>query len=240
MTSYQIRAVPILFSLLLLAVLVGCRDARPPETPSDVRAENTAPVPADRTPVKVTGDSRPVIVAFGDSLTAGYGTEAGQSYPDFLQRLLDEEHYRYRVENLGISGNTTKDGVERLKDVIALKPALVIVEFGGNDGLRGLPITTTRNNLDTIVHVLKEAGIPVALAGITLPPNYGVDYVDQFNKTYVLIAEKYKVPMLPFLLRSVYGVPGSMQEDQTHATAQGNQQVARNVLALVSPLLKRT
>ena len=240
MTSYQIRAVPILFSLLFLAVLVGCRDARPPETPPDVRAENTAPVPADRTPVKVTGDSRPVIVAFGDSLTAGYGTEAGQSYPDFLQRLLDEEHYRYRVENLGISGNTTKDGVERLKDVIALKPALVIVEFGGNDGLRGLPITTTRNNLDTIVHVLKEAGIPVALAGITLPPNYGVDYVDQFNKTYVLIAEKYKVPMLPFLLRSVYGVPGSMQEDQTHATAQGNQQVARNVLALVSPLLKRT
>lgn len=240
MTSYQIRAVPILFPLLFLAILVGCRDARPPETQPDVRAENTAPVPADRTPVKVTGDSRPVIVAFGDSLTAGYGTEAGQSYPDFLQTLLDEEHYRYRVENLGISGNTTKDGLERLKDVIALKPALVIVEFGGNDGLRGLPITTTRNNLDTIVHVLKEAGIPVALAGITLPPNYGVDYVDQFNKTYVLIAEKYKVPMLPFLLRGVYGVPGSMQEDQTHATAQGNQQVARNVLALVSLLLKRT
>jgi acyl-CoA thioesterase I len=142
--------------------------------------------------------------------------------------------------NLGISGNTTKDAAERIKDVIDLKPALVIVEFGGNDGLRGLPIATTRDNLDSIVRDLKQAGLQVALAGITLPPNYGPAYIDEFNKTYVLVAQKYKVPMLPFLLKGVYGVPGSMQEDQTHATAQGNKQVAANVLALIEPLLKKS
>lgn len=240
MTSYQPRAVRILFLLLSLAVAGGCRDSRPPEPQQNVRAETPGQVPPDPSPVKLKNDTRPVIVAFGDSLTAGYGTEPGQSYPDFLQKLLDEEHYRYRVVNLGISGNTTKDGVERLKDVIALKPALVIVEFGGNDGLRGLPITSTRDNLDNIVRGLKEANIQVVLAGITLPPNYGADYIDQFNNTYVLIAQKYKVPMLPFLLRGVYGVPGSMQADQTHATAKGNEQVARNVLALIAPLLKRS
>ncbi|HVJ07087.1 MAG TPA: arylesterase [Acidisarcina sp.] len=223
--------------MLSLTAAVGCRDSRPPEAQPSARAD-IPPVP-EAAPVKLTKDTRPIIVAFGDSLTAGYGTEPGQSYPDYLQRLLDEEHYGYRVVNLGISGNTTKDGVERLKDVIALKPALVIVEFGGNDGLRGLPITSTRENLDNIVHGLKQSGMKVVLAGITLPPNYGADYIEQFNKNYILIARKYKVPMLPFLLQGVYGVPGSMQPDQTHATAKGNEQVARNVLALVSPLLKK-
>src|SRR6187402_1215072 len=93
----------------------------------------------------------PVIVAFGDSLTAGFGAESGRSYPDFLQADLTARGYRYRVVNKGVSGNTTKDGVSRLDEVLALKPAIVIVEFGGNDGLRGVPIATTRSALDQIV-----------------------------------------------------------------------------------------
>lgn len=184
-------------------------------------------------------DGRPVLVCFGDSLTEGHGTGAGQSYPDYLQTDLDELHYHYRVDNQGVSGDTTKDGVERLPEVVALRPAVVVVEFGGNDGLRGLPIEATRANLDEIVRTLKSAGAKVALAGITLPPDYGEDYIRQFNETYSLIAKKYQVPMLPFLLKDVYGVPGMMQRDGIHATAKGNQIVARNVLPLVVPFLKK-
>jgi acyl-CoA thioesterase-1 len=180
-----------------------------------------------------------VLVCFGDSLTAGLGTEQGQSYPEHLQADLDRLHYHYRVDNQGVSGNTTKDGVERLPDVLALHPAVVVVEFGGNDGLRGLRIEDSRANLDKIVGTLKAAGIKVALAGITLPPDYGEDYIRQFNETYSVIARKYRVPMLPFLLKDVYGVPGMMQRDNTHATAKGNEIVARNVIPLVVPLLKK-
>lgn len=178
-------------------------------------------------------------MCFGDSLTAGLGTDSGQSYPDYLQTDLDKLHYHYHVDNEGVSGDTTKDGVERLPDLLALHPEVVVVEFGGNDGLRGLRIEDTRANLDEIVGTLKNAGIKVALAGITLPPDYGQDYIAKFNQTYRLVAQKYHVPMLPFLLKNVYGVPGMMQRDQTHATAKGNVIVARNVVPLVVPLLKR-
>jgi acyl-CoA thioesterase-1 len=183
--------------------------------------------------------SRPVLVCFGDSLTAGYGTDSGQSYPDYLQADLNARGYKYRVVNEGISGNTTKDGVERVGSVIALKPALVVVEFGGNDGLRGLRIEDSRANLDKIVGALKASGTKVVLAGITLPPDYGPDYIRQFNETYALLAKKYQVPMLPFLLKGVFGVDGMMQADRTHATAKGNEVVAKNVLPLVTPLLKK-
>ena len=212
---------------------LGCKEK--PAPPPEPLAASPAPNPAQVQPA--AKDNRPVIVAFGDSLTAGYGTDAGNSYPDFLERDLETKGFHYHVVNAGVSGNTTKDGIERLDEVLALKPAVVIVAFGGNDGLRGLPIDITRKNLDQIVSTLQHAGIKVVLGGITLPPNYGVDYIRQFNETYALLARKYHVPLLPFLLQGVYGIPGSMQADGIHATAQGNQQVARNLLPLVTPLL---
>ncbi len=184
-------------------------------------------------------DPRPVIIAFGDSLTAGFGTNEGQSYPDALQRDLDAKGYHYRVVNAGVSGNTTKDGVIRLPAVIALHPQIVIVAFGGNDGLRGLPIASTRQNLDTIVSTIQRAGAHVVLGGITLPPNYGPDYIQQFNQTYALLSKQFHAPLLPFLLQGVYGVPGGMQDDGIHATASGNETVARNILPLLTPLLKK-
>jgi acyl-CoA thioesterase-1 len=231
----------------LLVAVWGCHGSGGTDASSDRAAPvstQPAAIPADdsappRQKSVPSDDKRPLLVCFGDSLTAGAGTDAGQSYPDYLQADLDELHYHYRVDNEGISGNTTKDGVERLPEILALHPAVVVVEFGGNDGLRGLRIEDTRANLDEIVGTLKKAGIKVALAGITLPPDYGQDYIDKFNETYKVLAQKYKVPMLPFLLKDVYGVPGMMQRDQTHATAKGNQVVARNVIPLVAPLLKK-
>ena len=178
-------------------------------------------------------------MAFGDSLTAGYGTNPGESYPDDLQRDLDAKGFGYRVVNQGISGDTTKDGVARLPRVLALHPQVVIVAFGGNAGLRGLPIASTRENLTTIVGTLDRARIKVVLGGITLPPNYGPDYIRQFNDTYALLAKQFHAPLLPFLLKGVYGVPGGMQDDGIHATASGNQTVAKNLLPLLVPLLKK-
>ena len=152
-----------------------------------------------------------MIVAFGDSLTAGYGADPGDSYPDYLEKDLNAKGYHYQVINQGISGNTTKDGVDRLPDALRLKPVVVIVAFGGNDGLRGLPIATTRENLDHIVSTLLHSGAKVVLGGITLPPNYGPDYIRQFNQTYALLAAKYHVPLLPFLLQGRLRVAGGMQ-----------------------------
>jgi acyl-CoA thioesterase I len=181
----------------------------------------------------------PIIVCFGDSITAGYGVAPGQAYPDDLQTDLDSRGYHYKVVNAGISGNTSKDGVDRLQDVLHLHPAIVIVEFGGNDGLRGLPIADTRRNLDTIVSTLVRSGSKVILAGITLPPNYGSDYIKPFDETYRLIAAKYRVPLLPMLYANVYAVPGTIQEDGIHPTAKGAQLVANNFLPLLLPLLHK-
>ena len=240
-------------SIAILAVLtlslLGCRadnttkEAEQPDSGSSPPAAE-APLPAPKSPAAAIpattiNDKRPLIVCFGDSLTAGYGTEPGKSYPDFLQADLDARGYQYRVVNEGVSGNTTKDGVQRVDSIVAMKPALVIVEFGGNDGLRGLRIEDSRANLDQIVGALKAAGTRIVLAGITLPPNYGPDYIKQFNATYVLLAKKYDAPLLPFLLQGVFGVDGMMQADSTHATAAGNKIVAKNILPLILPLLKK-
>jgi acyl-CoA thioesterase-1 len=231
--------------------LYGCRanlasrqssqtEARASDSPqAEAPSPSTAAAAADRGSADASHDPRPLLVCFGDSLTAGFGTDPGQSYPDYLQADLDTMGYKYRVVNEGISGNTTKDGVERLGSIVALKPAIVVVEFGGNDGLRGLPVKDSRANLDKIVATLKASGTKVVLAGITLPPDYGPDYIKQFDETYPLLAKKYQVPLLPFLLKGVFGVDNMMQADRTHATANGNKVVANNILPLVLPLLKK-
>jgi acyl-CoA thioesterase-1 len=224
----------LLFACLMLS---ACRSKAPEAAPAEPAASDAA-TPAGDTTVAAP-DGRPLIVAFGDSLTAGFGADTGDSYPDYLEKDLNAMGYRYQVINQGISGNTTKDGVDRLPDVLHLKPVVVIVAFGGNDGLRGLPIASTRENLDRIVSTLLDGGAKVVLGGITLPPNYGPDYIRQFNQTYALLAAKYHVPMLPFLLKNVYGVPGGMQPDGIHATDQGNAQVAKNLLPLIVPALKK-
>lgn len=188
-------------------------------------------------PVALAQKSAPVIVCFGDSLTSGRGAPAGHSYPDYLQRLLDSRGYHYRVLNMGISGDTTKDGVDRLPNVLDAHPVIAVVEFGGNDALRGLPITATRANLDRIVATLRHAGVKVALAGITLPPNYGPDYIHAINETYAMAAKKFHVPLLPFILIDAYKVPGAIQGDGIHPTAKGNALVAQSVFRLIRPML---
>lgn len=184
-------------------------------------------------------DTRPVIVAFGDSLTAGFGVDSGLSYPDFLQKDLDQRGLHWRVVNEGVSGDTTTDGLNRVPEALSYKPSIVILEFGGNDGLRGLPLEITRANLDEMIRELQKGGVRVVLAGMTLPPNYGPEYIRPFEKIYADLANQYKTPRIRFLLEGVGGNPQLMQRDGLHATAEGNAIVAKNVLKTLEPLLAR-
>jgi acyl-CoA thioesterase-1 len=183
-------------------------------------------------------DTRPVIAAFGDSLSAGFGVEPGKSFPDDVQRLIDAAGYRYRVVNLGVSGDTTTDGVERLPAVLAIHPAIVILEFGGNDGLRGLPVASTQKNLAAMVEALRKAGAQIVLAGMTLPRNYGPEYIQSFEQVYIELSKMYKLVRIPFLLEGVGGHPDLMQADGIHPTAEGAEIVAHNVMNYLQPLLR--
>jgi acyl-CoA thioesterase I len=183
---------------------------------------------------------RPLLVCFGDSITAGYGLNPGESYPDALQHDLDQQGYRYKVVNQGTSGATTKDAVAKLPTILALHPAIVIVEFGGNDGLRGFPLAVTRQNLDRVLSTLESAHIRVLLAGITLPPNYGPDYVHQFDQIFVDLAARHRAATVPMIYKDLVHVPGTIQGDGIHPTAKGSQIVAKTLLTELRPMLRRT
>ena len=218
----------------------GCKADPASQTSSDMEKSSSAAPQMVAAAVEDAGpDMRPLVVCFGDSLTAGYGADERQSYPDFLQKNLERDGFHYRVVNEGISGNTTKDGVDRVAAVVRMKPAVVVLEFGGNDGLRGFKIDTTRNNLNTMIVALKKGGAKVVLAGMTLPPDYGPDYVKAFTASYPVLGKKYDLPVIPFLLKDAYGVPGMIQADGIHATDRGNEVVARTVLPVVESVLKR-
>jgi len=176
---------------------------------------------------------------FGDSLSAGYGLPAGKSFPDAMQRTLDKEGYAWQVKNLGISGDTTEGGVSRIESAVRLKPAVVLLELGGNDGLRGLPLKVSRQNLEKMIVAFRGAGAKVVLAGMTLPPNYGPDYIKSFQAIYKDLAVKYKLKLIPFLLSDIV-TPDLryLQRDGIHPTAEGAEIVAGTVLKAVKPLLK--
>jgi acyl-CoA thioesterase I len=227
---------PVRYTTLLLATLLFSCSSAPPRP--DSPPETGAAPPATKTKREVAPDTRRIIVAFGDSLTAGFGVESGYSYPDFLQKLIDAKDYPWRVVNAGVSGDTTSGGVARLPLVLELKPDIVILELGANDGLRGIPVAATRANLDEMIRSLKGAGAQVVLAGMTLPPNYGADYIKPFEKIFTDLAAEHRVPLIPFLLEGVGGVRALMQQDGLHPTVEGNRKVAENVMEVVEPLLR--
>lgn len=196
-----------------------------PDTKTDVFAATSVPVPA----------GSPVVVTFGDSLTAGV---SGRSYPEQLQDLLLSQGYRYRVDNQGVSGDTTTDGLARIENVLAAHPALVVLEFGGNDGLRGTPVDAIRQNLSEMITRIQKAKLPLVLLGITLPPNYGADYVKPFTAMFPALAKEHHIPLIPFLLLHVYQSSKLMQPDGIHPNEEGNKIVAHDVFDLIKPLLK--
>ncbi|MBH0203708.1 MAG: arylesterase [Nitrospira sp.] len=182
-------------------------------------------------------DTRPRIVAFGDSLTAGLGVPADESYPAQLQRRLDRLGYRYRVINAGVSGDTTAGGLRRVPWILNNKPELVILELGANDGLRGLPVDQTQTNLRQIIRQLQDAGTTVVLAGMKLPPNYGQDYTASFEALFRTLAKECRLPLIPFFLEGVGGLSSLNQADGIHPTKEGYEVIVEQVLKVVIPML---
>ena len=181
-----------------------------------------------------------VLVCYGDSITAGYGLRSGQAFPEALQRDLDARGYHYKVNNQGTSGATSKDAAAGLRSILQLHPDVVIVEFGGNDGLRGLPLEQTRRNLDTVLTALENAHTKILLAGITLPPNYGGDYIQSFEQLFRELATKHHAAFVPMIYKDLVNVPGTIQADGIHPTAKGSEIIARTLMPALTPLLKKT
>jgi acyl-CoA thioesterase I len=180
-----------------------------------------------------------VIVAFGDSLTAGLGVPAEQCYPALLQARLRAEGYPYRVVNAGVSGDTTAGGLRRVDWALRLDPTVVILELGANDALRGQDLNAVRANLDRLVERFQSAGARVLIAGMRLPPNYGARYGAQFQRLYEEVAKKRGVAVMPFFLEGVGGDPRLNQGDGIHPTADGYRVIVDNLWPYLRPLLKR-
>jgi acyl-CoA thioesterase-1 len=199
-----------------------------------------ASTPSSNPPKTQLPSERPRIVAFGNSLTAGLGVAPDHSYPAHLQRTLDAAGYAYRVVNAGVSGETTAGGVRRVSWVLNSKPVIVILELGGNDGLRGLSLQETKANLERIIQQLQEASVTVVLAGMKLPPNYGQDYTAGFEALYQALAKQYRVTLIPFFLDGVAGSASLNQADGIHPTGEGYRLIVERVFPKLEPLLKKT
>jgi acyl-CoA thioesterase-1 len=183
--------------------------------------------------------SERVIVAFGDSLTAGFGVPADQTYPALLGERLRREGYDYRVVNAGVSGDTTAGGLRRVDWALRLKPEIVILELGVNDALRGQSLAAVRANLDQLVARFQAAGARVLVAGMRLPPNYGTRYADDFHRLFGEVARTRNAPHVPFFLDGVGAVPRLNQADGIHPTAEGYTRVVEHLWPSLVPLLRK-
>jgi acyl-CoA thioesterase-1 len=180
-----------------------------------------------------------IVVAFGDSLTAGLGVMPDDSYPAQLQARLRAEGYGYRVVNAGASGDTTAGGLRRVDWALKNKPDIVIVALGANDAMRGQDLASVRVNLDGIVARFQKAGARVLVAGMEVPPNYGARYTTDFRRLYVELARKRGAAFMPFLLDGVAGNPRLNQGDGIHPTADGYRIVVDHLWPYLEPLLTR-
>jgi len=184
----------------------------------------------------------PVILVFGDSISAGYGLpRVEQGWVALLQARLKDQGYGYQVVNASVSGETTEGGLARLPRALNLHhPAIVVLELGGNDGLRALPAAQMRDNLSRMTELAQAAGAKVALFGMRMPPNYGPQYAAQFAQAYSDVARDKKLPFVPFVLVGIALSPGLMQADGIHPNEAGQPQLLNNVWPVLKPLLKRT
>lgn len=208
-------ALVVTFTLSILAVLAA---------PFSVRADTPQPV---------------TLVAFGDSLTAGYGLKASEAFPAQLQMALQAKGYKVTIVNAGVSGDTTADGLRRFDWAMQPKPDGVILELGANDALRGIDPKEPSANLDKMLAALKSKGVDVLLTGMKAPNNWGTDYAKAFDAIYTDLAAKYGVTLYPFFLDGVALDPGFSQPDGLHPTARGVAEVVKRIMPDVEALVQR-
>jgi acyl-CoA thioesterase-1 len=215
-------------NLLALAAVALAAACRAPSPPAEVLSR-AAPTP----------DDRPLVVFLGDSLTAGYGLDPSQAYPALVQSRIDAAGLGYRAVNAGVSGETSAGALRRVEWLLRQEVAVLVVETGGNDGLRGQEPKDTRANLQAILDRAKKQSPPpkLVIAGMETLPNYGEDYRRRFRALYPEIAQRNGAVLIPFLLEGVGGVPSLNQADGIHPTAEGQEKVADTVWKALRPLL---
>ena len=184
-------------------------------------------------------DGRKTVVVLGDSIAAGYGVEREQAYPALLQEKIDAAGLPFSIVDAGVSGDTTADGLGRVDWLLQRKIDVLILELGGNDGLRGIPIATMQSNLQAIIDRARKKypAIKIVIAGMKMPGNLGPDYVDAFAKVFPEIARKNRAALVPFLLEGVGGDASLNQADGIHPTAEGHKLLAENVWKVLKPIL---
>lgn len=212
------------FRLLLLLAFFSCNNNNNKEV-----ANENKPVSKDTTissPAK-----KKTILFFGNSLTAGYGVDPSEAYPALIQDKIDSLGLNYKVINAGVSGETTSDGNSRIDWILKQPVDIFVLELGGNDGLRGIPLTETKKNLQSIIDKVKAKypDVKIILEGMQIPPNMGPAYTSKFRKIYPAVAEENNIDLVPFLLKGVGGDPKLNQRDGIHPTAEGHKIVAQNV-----------
>jgi len=182
---------------------------------------------------------RPRIVALGDSLTAGHGIGTTAAFPAVLQQRIDAEGFDYTVVNAGVSRDTSAQAAARLEQVLAGDVRVLIVALGANDGLRGVPVATLKQNLSHIIEAAQTRRIAVILCGMEALPIYGWDYTTAFHHAYVELAGRYRIALVPFILRNVIDNPRLMLPDRIHPNAAGARAIAESIWPYLQPLLKR-
>ena len=221
MTNISLHTWLSLISLLVLSIFSGCPSN--PENPTETQVYR-----------KNSTENSFRILILGDSLTEGYGVSAQQAFPSLLEKKLNDEfssdkNRSYEIINAGISGSTSSGGVSRIEWLLKSKPDFLILALGGNDGLRGVPVEETKDNLKKIILAAKSKDIPTLLAGMKMPPNYGIEYTREFSKLFEDLANQENVPLIPFLLEGVGGESAMNLPDRIHPNPTGHQKIAETV-----------
>lgn len=224
---------------LCFLVLVGCGEN--PEKP-DKKEQQTNTGKATVAKDEVTDADKKIILFYGNSLTAALGLDTKEGFPNRIQQRLDSLGLDYTVINSGLSGETTSGGLNRLDWVLNQPVSIFVLELGANDGLRGIPLSESKENLQRIIDMVKSnnPNTQIILAGMQIPPNMGADYTNQFREMYPSLAKENEILLIPFLLEGVAGIPALNQEDGIHPTAEGQKIVTDNVWEILGPLVAKT
>ncbi|QIP13112.1 arylesterase [Spirosoma aureum] len=229
-TSYSVIS-----GLMLLLTAWGCGS-------SDSKTESASATSALKSAEtkSATTAKKPIVLFYGNSLTAGYGVEPSQAFPALVGQKIDSAGLNFQVVNAGLSGETTAGGKSRISWVMRQPVAVFVLELGGNDGLRGIPLKSTRQNLQAIIDTvrLKSPQATIVLAGMQIPPNLGTDYTREFRGLFKELADKNKLVLIPFLLEGVGGIPKLNQPDGIHPTPAGHKIVAKTVWKVLQPVLQ--
>ncbi len=217
---------------LLLVLSTSCGES------SNKKATTSDPTTEAVDSTRTVPSKDKVILCFGNSLTAGLGLNLEEAFPALIQRRLDSLDLPYQVINAGLSGETTASGKNRVRWILSQKVDIFILELGANDGLRGIPLSETRNNLQDIIELVRETDpdTQIVLAGMQIPPNMGPEYTTEFRNIFPELAEENHIKLIPFLLANVAGIPELNQDDGIHPTIKGQEIVAENVWAILKDM----